>query len=288
MQAAFHDLDIQFSIENYRFHALNFVFERFLRSVPKHSHSSNSYEIHYISSGHGQATIDGAVYRVIPNTLYVTGPHIEHEQVPDKEDPMTEYCIYLKIEPKLPDRKKEKAVRGSFLELIESTHFWFGQDSHNLYPVIQQIFSELEHECTGYLSQVDALLRQLLVLLARNYESRQESRPHYPASNLVDSKYLIIEECFLYEYSSLTLEALSKRLGLGARQTERLLRQHYDKTFMQKKTEAKMSAAALMLSDPSVSITEIANHLGYSSVEHFSTAFKRYYHKSAREFRKEK
>ncbi len=288
MQTAFHDLDIQFTLENYKFHALNFVVERFLRSVPRHSHSSNSYEIHYISSGHGQATIDGLVYSVEPNTLYVTGPHIEHEQVPDKQDPMTEYCIYLKIEPKAMEKRPEKVSRTSFLHRFETTHFWFGQDTQNLYPVIQQIFYELEHEHTGYLSQVDALLRQLIIQLVRNYEDRQESKIHYPTSNLVDSKYLIIEECFLYEYSSITLEELSKRLGLGSRQTERLLRQHYDKTFMQKKTEAKMSAAALLLSDASVSITEVANHLGYSSVEHFSTAFKRYYHKSAREFRKTK
>ena len=65
------------------------------------------------------------------------------------------------------------------------------------------------------------------------------------------------------------LEELAVKLGLGTRQTERLLQKHYGKTFLQKKTEARMSAAAILLTDSSRSITSVAEALGYSSIEHF-------------------
>jgi AraC-like DNA-binding protein len=104
----------------------------------------------------------------------------------------------------------------------------------------------------------------------------------------VDSKYLIIEESFLYDYEILTLETLAKRLGLSNRQTERCLKEYYGKTFLQKKTEAKMSMAKIYLNDPTLSISEIANRLNYSSIEHFSYAFKQYYKTSATEYRKRK
>ena len=48
-----------------------------------------------------------------------------------------------------------------------------------------------------------------------------------------------------------------------------------------------MSAASILLTYSDRSISSIAEELGYSSVEHFSAAFRKYYNKSARQYRKE-
>lgn len=284
MRISYNNLDIKFPMEYINFYALHIASERFLRSIPSHSHSDNSYEIHYIPHGQGKVKIDQVVYKVIPNTLYVTGPHIEHEQIPDKDDPMIEYCIYLKLDKKNHDKRKEKL--NSYLQLFENTKFWFGQDNQNIHPLMQQIFFELEKKYTGYMKQVETLLQQLVIQLIRNYENNKQSQNQTKFFDLAYRKYFIIEEYFLYEYKDLSLDTLADRLGLGPRQTERLLNQHYNKTFLQKKAEAKMSAASILLMDPKKRITDIALELGYSSVEHFSTAFRRYYHKSARVYRK--
>lgn len=47
-----------------------------------------------------------------------------------------------------------------------------------------------------------------------------------------------------------------------------------------------MSAAAILLSDVDRNISSIAEELGYSSAEHFSSAFRSYYRISPREYRK--
>ena len=119
----------------------------------------------------------------------------------------------------------------------------------------------------------------------RRIKNGQPEDPAFHRENSPDDCF-IIEEYFLYEYQDLTLEKLSSRLGLSHRQTERLLQKHYGMTFLQKKFEAKMSAALILLQDPSNSITEISVQLGYSSVEHFSAAFRKYYGISASEWRK--
>lgn len=279
----YNDLNIMFSIGNTAFYALKIAFERFLRSIPSHSHSSNSYEIHYIAYGQGQITIDHHAYDVIPNTLYITGPHVEHSQIPIKEDPMVEYCIYLKTDTKVVPRTKQ--TQASLLSSFENTPFWFGQDNQNIHALMQSIFIELDNQYTGYMTQVETLLQQLIVNIIRNYENGQTSSTHFEPSNIVDRSYLIIEDCFLYEYQDITLEKLATRIGLSPRQTERLLSKRYGKTFLQKKTEAKMSAASILLQDKSNRITNVADALGYSSVEHFSTAFRRYYNTSASKFR---
>ena len=283
MRTGYKDLNIKTTINDTTFLVLNIVYERFLKSMPKHSHGNNSYELHYIPYGHGKVSIDDQIYNITPNTLYMTGPHIEHEQIPVKNDPMTEYCIYFKIQKNSSHPAPDvDTVAYKF----EKTHFWFGQETQELYPLIQQIFFELEHPYRGYMIQVEALLQQCLVKIVRNYENRTQSKSHFSPSNLVDSKYIIVEECFLYEYETITLEILSERLGLSIRQTERFLKEYYGKTFLQKKTEAKMSMAKIYLNDDTINISEIADRLNYSSIQHFSYAFKQYYGITPSNYRK--
>lgn len=282
MRTVYTDLNIKIEVEQSSFLVLNIVFERFLRSMPKHSHGHNSYELHYIPYGHGTVAIDNQLYEIEPNTLYMTGPHIEHEQIPVQNDPMAEYCIYFKMDRNAPG----KAAKDSVADKFAQTHFWFGQDTQELYPLMQQIFFELEHRYTGYMQQVETLLQQCIIKTVRNYENRKQSKTHFSPSNLVDSKYIIVEESFLYEYETITLESLAHRLGLSVRQTERFFKDYYGKTFLQKKTEAKMSMAKIYLDNKEINISEIADRLNYSSVQHFSYAFKQYYGITATSYRK--
>ena len=273
------NFDLHFSLGGYDFHVSNIVLEQFERSIPRHSHSKNSYEIHYIPFGYGKASINGKDYEVTPNTLFITGPFVEHAQIPNCQDPMCEYCIYLKLgHSSFP---VSSAPEKKLTALFKKTNFWFGQDTQDIHSLMKQLFFELEHHYTGYSIQAESLLKQLIIKLVRNYENKPEISTRKVSPNLIDNKYLIIEECFLYEYRTLTLDKLSARLGLGIRQTERLLKDHYGKTFLQKKTEARMSAASILLQNSGLSITQIAEDTGYSCVEHFSASFKRYYGQSA-------
>ena len=282
MKTLYTDMDIHFSIDSISIHALNIVFERFTRTIPSHSHGNGCYEIHYIPIGCGKLKADGVLYDITPGTLYVTGPHVEHSQTPLQSDPMQEYCVYLKIR-ETSRQKKFSPLMKAFL----STSFWIGKDSQGIHALMRQLFDELERHYIGYQNQVELLLAQLLIYMVRNYEQCQISQTVFDRNNLADSKSIIIEEYFLYEYQGLSLNTLADRLKLSSRQTQRLLMEYYGKSFRQKKTEARMSAAAILLSDPGKSITSISDDLGYASSEHFSTAFRKYYDASPREYRKQ-
>lgn len=283
MKTVYSDLNIRVTVETTTFLVLNIVYEEFNRPIHKHSHGKHSYEIHYIPHGYGQATINNKVYQITPNTLYTTGPNIEHEQIPDSKDPMAEYCIYFKVEQKnVLSNKDSNTISYKF----QNNPFWIGEDTQKIYPLLKQIFDELDHKYTGYMLQVESLLQQFIVKMVRNYENILPSKVHFQPSNLVDRKYLIVEESFLYDYETITLEFLAKRLGLSTRQTERFLKEHYGKTFLQLKSNARMAMAQLYLNDSSLSISEIAERLNYSSIQHFSYAFKQFYGISATNYRK--
>lgn len=280
MKTLYTDLDIRFTLDGIPVRALNIVFERFTQTLPAHSHGSGCYEIHYIPFGYGRLNVNNQYYDIAPNTLYVTGPHVVHAQAPILDDPMQEYCVYLKIRDTSRPRKPS-SVMDAFL----STAFWLGPDTQGVHGLMLQLFSELEHRYTGYQNQVELLLPQLLICMVRNYEQCQLSQTVF-AHNMSDSKSVIIDQYFLYEYHSLSLEALADRLKISPRQTQRLLKEYYGKTFQQKKAEARMSAAAILLSDRERSIAFIAEALGYSSAEHFSSAFQKYYKTSPGKYRK--
>lgn len=282
MKTAYTDMDIRFFIDRVSVRALNIVFERFTRSIPSHSHGNGCYEIHYISSGYGKLQTNGRRYDIGPETLYVTGPHVEHAQTPIASNPMQEYCVYLKIQAP-SQRKKASPVMEAFL----ATSFWIGKDTQDIHILMRQIFSELEQRYIGFQNQVQLLLSQLLICMVRNYEGCQVSPTAFAKNNLTDSKSIVIEEYFLYEYRSLSLNGLADRLKLSPRQTQRLLMEQYQKSFQQKKTEARMAAAVVLLADTGKRIAAVSEELGFSSAEHFSSAFRRYYRVSPREYRKQ-
>lgn len=282
MRTAYTDTNIQFHIENTTIHVLNIIYERFTRVIPTHSHGHDCYEIHYIPYGYGKVTVDGTLYDIKPGTLYVTGPHVQHSQVPNNDDPMQEYCVYFKLH-----RHSHDKTPSPIMDAFIAKDFWMGPDHQGMTELMTRLFSELEHHPLGYRKQVELLLSQLVIGIVRNYDTRSTIHTPVAQPGLSDNKSRIIEECFLYEYQTLTLKSLSEKLSLSPRQTQRLLMEYYNKSFQEKKAEARMSAAAILLRDHSKSISSISEALGYSSPEHFSNTFRNYYGISPREYRKQ-
>ena len=281
-----HDvLGIRFTIGEYTFQPLNIVFERFLRAVPMHRHSEGCYEIHYIPYGKGYVILDGVRHPLSGDSLYMTGPEVDHEQQIDPEDPMAEYCIYLYVSRARGDRHDEE---NDIAQRFIQTKLWIGKDRENLLQVMQQLFQELDRRQRGYRVSAESLIKQCIVAMVRNYET-ENSRAQAGAQTAshFDSKALIMDESFLYEYNTLTLQQLSSRLSLSIRQTERMIQNQYHQTFRQKKAAARMHAAAAMLVSSELSLAQIAERLGFSSSEHFSAAFRKYYQISPGKYRRQ-
>lgn len=272
--------DFIFTFEDTKIRAKFPFFSQFTCAIPKHSHSINSYEIHYVPSGRGTVNISGHDYRISPGTLYITGPDIDHEQIPDPDNPMSEYCLYLQI----IKTKKAADKNRPLLNIFESTPFWLGQDKHNIKMLLDLIIKETDEKNIGYEYQVSLLYQQLIIIMIRNYQDCNCISVTKDSTHLYEP-YLYIEQRFLYDYNNITLDKLASDIGLSNRQTERLLKHNYNMNFRQKKHQAKMSAAKTMLSDNNLSINEISERLNYSSAGHFSTSFKKYYGISPHKFR---
>ena len=276
------NLNICFSIGSYAVTILKFSYEQQNWNIPAHAHSATSYEIHYIPQGKGTLISGGKTYDLYQNILYTTGPSVEHEQIFDSNDPVYEYCIYLNVEEKNGEhRKGESDLLRPFL----AAPFWYGEATVNPQGILEQIYREfLAPDTVGSL-MLKALFIQLIATILRNYSQTVSTDLKSMPIPLVKA-YILIEDSFLYEYATITLEELARRLGVSTRQASRMLYNRYGQNFTQKRTAARMSAAATFLRETELSITEISSRLGFSCPSHFHNAFKKYYHDTAKQYRK--
>ena len=251
--------------------------------IAAHTHSNTSYEIHYARQGRGTVTIDGVSRPVEADTLYITGPGVVHAQVSEPAAPIVEYCLYLNC-------RRSAAHRNDPFALFAETAFWMGRDERRLLPLLEQLIEENRQMQPGAAEMSETILKQIIIKLTRMYRQNAAVKPApNPAPLLTRAGFMpIIEDAFFYRYRTLTLSDLSRLLNLSARQTQRLLQQNFGRTFSQKLTEARMAAASQYLLTTDLSVTEISDRTGFSSIEHFSAAFRRFTGQSPRMFRKSK
>lgn len=193
--------------------------------IDGHRHSKDSYELHFITGGHGTLETDTARYCLQKNDFFVTGPNLYHAQFTDPKQPLEDIFIYL--------QKVSVVHPGALDEIFLATHFFFTRNFSA--PAAAVIRRELAGKAPGFETAAAGLLMKLLTDIVRLYLPGDFLMP--PSREVPDDKRLIIiENAFLYE-PKLTLRSLSEKLGLCERQTQRLLKQYYGKTFREKAAE---------------------------------------------------
>ena len=249
--------------------------------IAAHRHSRVSYEIHYTAEGQGTVIVKGEELPVKKGVLYITGPGVVHTQISNTDDPVIEYCLYLNC------RKKQTAPAGLF-SLFADTLFWYGRDDGSIFSLLVQLIDENKNQRPDTWIMSESILKQLIVTLTRKYRSDASGTPgaHMPFPLTKEGKIPLMEDAFFYRYRTLTIHDLSAQMHLSVRQTQRLIQSHFGKSFSQKLSEARMAAAEQLLAYSDLSVTAISEQMGFSSIEHFSAAFKRAAGMSPREYRR--
>lgn len=196
--------------------------------IPRHAHSKNSYELHFILGGSGELITDTRLYQLEAGDFFITGPGVYHEQRADKENPVQDVFLMLQV----VDTRKANVISSTFLE----NHFCFfkGFDT----DIAQGILFEFREKRIDYKSAVSGLTMKLLTDISRCLlpDTLSENKN---SDSLNDRRFVIIEQAFLYT-PDLTLAELADRIGLCERQTQRLLKKYYGKSFREKKRESTL------------------------------------------------
>lgn len=252
------DADVRFQFDNLKIKVIRINYGVFFKPFPKHRHGNRFYEAHLVCGGKGVLISNGRKYPLSEGTLYMTGPLITHEQLTDSSDPMDEYCLQFEV----TENKRGKSSKSS--ELLKNTAFWIGSDAQNTRRLFEMLTEENEKKEIGYIKNVINITSQILISLIRNYAGSVKSAA-YAKITPDDKRMIITDESFLFGYASLTLDELSRRLNLSPRQTQRFLKKTYGKTFIEMRTEMRMSKAEEYING-GMTAAEAAAKVGYEDV----------------------
>ena len=117
---------------------------------------------------------------------------------------------------------------------------------------------------------------EMMVLQAESYNKLMNNAPRYIKTDYDKERILFARDYLIRNMDAPpTLTELSRRAGINEFKLKRGFKEVFDKTVFEYLAEVRLETARIDLLEKQKSITEIAFELGYSSLQHFSAAFKK-------------
>jgi len=234
------------------------------RDFPYHS-------VELVVSGRGRVTLDGAVHRLQPGTLFRYGPGVAHRMSVEPGSRMVKYFVDF---------------TGSGVGRLFRSGPWTDAAPRQLADPTraQAIYDELQRAGSRHsprARRMAALLLQQLVLLVADEAM--------PASRLDSRSWAAYRRCREQMEAHVgrvaSLADVARACGLSPAHVCRLFRRHGDRSPHQALLRLKMARAASSLLERRLLVREAAEEVGFPDPYHFSKAFKRVYGASPEAFR---
>lgn len=271
----FSTLHIEFDLDNLHITVLNANRMVFFESFPNHMHSF--YELHYIFSGSGTLICNKNVYPLSAGMLYLNGRNVFHEQITDPGNIMMEYSVSFDIQT-------SGGRKNGFMEKLKNMELWIGNDTNEIGNLFREIEKELETRKQGDIHIIRSLCEMIFVKMMRNFNTENKDTETF-GKNLNDRRKFIMDEAFIYDYRDMTLASLAKILNLSERQTIRNIKEYYGMNFTEFRNQSRLSAAAKFLAEDTLTVSEIAEKVGFSSIAYFRKLFRETYGAAPAEYR---
>lgn len=154
-------------------------------------------------------------------------------------------------------------------------HLTVGDITSQMQTIIQQI---CHHPYQGAIARM-YLEGKVLELLAMQLAQLTESKPDAANSTLkpqsIDRIYQARDILATQLENPPLISELTQQVGLSESTLRRGFRELFNTTVIGYLTSLRMEQAELLLRERKISISEVANLMGYSNLSHFSAAFKR-------------
>lgn len=228
-------------------------------SVP---HTHNHVELFYIIGGKGQFLINDALYPVNTNHLVIINPNVTHTEVSLNAQPL-EYIV-LGIEG--IELSIHKASNGQFCIL---DHF----ESVDISSCLRNILREMEMKQPGYEDVCQAFMEILIIRLMRNTGL---SVPAGTAAAGVNRQCAAIRRYIdLHFKEPLTLDLLAGEAHMNKYYLSHAFKREYGISPINYMISRRIEESKYLLTETDLSLSQISQLLGFSSLSYFSQVFRK-------------
>lgn len=238
-------------------------------SVP---HTHNYTELFYIVGGKGQFLIEDNVFPVDVNNLVIINPNVIHTEASLNAQPL-EYIV-LGIEG--IELVTSENSNGQFCLL---DHF----ESAEISGCLRNILREMEQKSTGYEDVCQAFMEILVIRLMRNTTLSVAAEPQTIAGNRQCT--LVRRYIDVHFKEALTLDMLAEEAHMNKYYLSHAFKKEYGVSPINYMLSRRIEESKYLLAETDLSLSRIAQLLGFSSLSYFSQAFRKTQGISPMEFR---
>ena len=239
-------------------------------SVP---HTHNYLELFYIVGGKGQFLIQDKLYPVNANNLVIINPNITHTEVSINAQPLEYIVLGIEGIELSPNERSD----GQFHIL---DHF----ESAEISGCLRNILREMEQKNTGHEDVCQAYMEILIIRLMRNTALTVSTDAQVASGNrqcAAVKRYID-----LHFKEPLTLEQLAKESHINKYYLSHAFKQEYGISPINYMINRRIEESKYLLAETDLSLSQVAQLLGFSSLSYFSQVFRRTQSLTPMEYRK--
>ena len=238
-------------------------------SVP---HTHNHVELFYIIGGKGQFLINDQLYPVNTNHLVIINPNVIHTEVSLNAQPL-EYIV-LGVDG--IELSISGTSNGQFCIL---DHF----ESLDIASCLRNILREMEMKQPGYEDVCQAFMEILIIRLMR---STGLSLPSETSAVSTNRQCAAVRRYIdLHFKEALTLEQLAEEGHMNKFYLSHAFKREYGVSPINYMISRRIEESKYLLAETDLSLSQIAQLLGFSSLSYFSQVFHRTQSVSPKEYR---
>lgn len=235
----------------------------------------DNYVLHFITNGKGKISINGETTELTAGDIFVLPKNQSIFYQADENTPWTYTWVGFS------GSRAETIL--SQTRLLEKYFLHSHLESEILKKMID--INQTEVQSLPMITELILIghLNQLLAALVQEFPNDSLKEASTLAKTYVHHAIKIIHS----QYNSpVKVSAIAEKLALSRSYLYKIFKQETGYSIKDYIVQVKMNHACQLLANPDLSITEIANSVGYQDPLTFSSAFKNYFHMSPTEFRK--
>lgn len=265
-----------------------------LRYLPCNWHSHNFLEVIYVVAGSCTNYIVEQTLKMNPGDICIIAPQTRHAISAFSDD-----CVIFNII--LRTSTFETAFFGTLSENDVLSDFFMRTLYHSkahpylffrtgkdnaLYNFIGYAYEEFSSNRQYKNRMLNSIINAFFIILLRNHGANVVIPSTSTAEN--DQNLVFILKYMQEHFTTITLKDLAAFFNYSERQIQRIIKSSTGMSFSENIQKLKMHRAARLLANPDISITAVADELGYSDAGNFRHVFKKYYGMTPMEFREQK
>lgn len=265
-----------------------FIFKHF-NYIDNRMHSHNYFEICYIFKGSCKLQFEKEERILVEGELCILAPMSQHDIIVDSENSIV---ITISIRKSTFDSAfftllSQKDLLSYFFRTIlyndtSSNYILFHTDnSDDLKMIIKNLIMENYKGDIYYNNCSISWANILFSNILRNYNKTIQ---FYTYGS--DNDFSIILQYIQHNYRDISLKSLAEHFHYSEAHLSTLIKKNIGLNFVALITKLKMADAKDYLQNTNLSIEQIAEYVGYNTVDHFSRTFKKYYNKPPQQYRK--